>query len=178
MKLEIECTWNEKKHKAKMTICFDSLPKTLFAMPPDQIRLIQKLGREGDKGLAQLKEIKMRYPRSLYATFVYFQALEFFKQQAEADQLFCEIQDKFPKEVLTRCMLAERALKQNQYEEFKAHFQGLEVLKPIFRYRKLFFFEEALFFHNLWVNYYIVKEQPFQQQKHLQFIRLIMNLLK
>lgn len=182
MKLEIECTWNEKRNKAKQVIRFDYRPKSLFCLPDEKIKLMQTLTRkasqEGPSTLDELKTIKIQHPNSLYANFLYYQTLAFFEYHEESEELLSELQDRFPEEVLTKCLVSNLLLKDKKYDKFSAFFQKTEVLKGIFSKRKLFFYEEALFFHSLWANYFEGVKNEIQFEKHSRFIFLILNTLQ
>lgn len=182
MKLSVECSWNDKKNKAKLIICYKYVPKSIFLMPVEIIRKAQDLsfnGRQmGPPALKELKEIKEKYPKSLYAAFSYYKLLDFFEYDDEAERLYNEIVKNFPSKVLTECLKANSLIIKQEYEKFKKIFNNIEVLKGVFPNRKMFYFEEALFFHNLWAKYYYDMKNEIQQQKHLAFTQLILNTLQ
>lgn len=56
--------------------------------------------------------------------------------------------------------------------------QNQEVLKALFPKRKFFQYEEALYFHDLWLHYFKEIGNEIQAQKRYRFIFLIMNTLQ
>lgn len=182
MQLEIDCSWNEKKCRAKQKIHFDYRPKTLFCLPQEKIELLQTLGQnahlEGPRVLEELDALVKQYPKSLYAQLIYFQTLQFFEYQEEAHKLLSQMKNAFPGQVFVKCLLGEILFRSKREEEFPALFNHVEVLQGAFSRRRGFFFEEALFFHNLWGRYFFEKGDEIQAQKHTKFIFLIVNTLK
>jgi hypothetical protein len=182
LKLEVECTWNEKRNKAKQTIRFDYAPKSIFCMPDEKVHYLRTLsqtaGESGPSVLKDLKSLKEQFPKSLYAGVIYYQTLEFFEYLEEAEEVLLELKKHFPQQVFLRCFLAKKLLKNSEHEAFTDFFQNIEVLKGVFPKRKLFFFEEALFFHNLWVYHFEKMGDGLQSEKHQRFILLIMNTLQ
>jgi len=182
MKLEVECTWNEKRNKAKQIIHFDFLPKSIFSMPKEKILCLQQLleqaAERGPPVLGELQDLRKRYPKSLYADFIYYRALEFFELTDESAELFSEIQERYPQQVLTKCILANRLIKQGKWDEFPALFDHVEALKGAFPKRKAFFCEEALFFHHLWIYFYEKDGNGIQGEKHKRFFLLITQMLQ
>ncbi len=182
MKLEVDCSWNNKKNRAKLIICYKYVPKNIFLMPEEIIRKSQDLSFNGKQmgppALKELKEIKEKYPKSLYAAFSYYKLLDFFEYEDEAEQLYNEVIKEFPSQVLTECLKANLFLVNHEYEAFKKIFNNVEVLKGSFPNRKMYYFEEVLFFHNLWAKYSYDMKNEVQQKKHLAFIQLILNTLQ
>lgn len=182
MKLELECTWNNKKNKAKQRIHFDYLPKSIFGLPVEKILLTQKLVHDAKtSGPAVLKEIHdlvEEHPKSLYLSFNYFKTLQFFEYLDEADALFAKMKKLFPGEVFIKCIIGESLLINKDYENFSEVFNQIEVLKGAFLKRKDFYFEEALFFHHLWGRYFFETGNELQADKHKRLILLIMNTLQ
>lgn len=182
MKLEVDCTWNEKRHRAKLVICFDYCPKSLFSMPNEIISRVQKLSQSaansGPPVLEELKLLHQRYAKSPYLAFIYWQTLEFFQYDDEADQLLAQLARRFPEQPLTKCALANQLIKDKKYQAFASVFNHIEVLKGAFPKRRFFFFEEALCFHHLWGRYSFETGNEVQCEKHKKFLFLIMNTLK
>lgn len=182
MKLEIDCSWNEGKNSAKETICFDHQPEGLFKMPKEKILEIQALSQaaptSGPKALEEIKRIKEIFTDSLYATMIYYQTLCFFEFIEEAEQLLKVLKKKHPKELLIRCAIASKFLKEKKTEDFYNFFRGLEVLVAAFPERKEFFFEEALFFHDLWIHYHMLTGNEIQAERHKKFNLLLINTFK
>ncbi|MCB1075307.1 MAG: hypothetical protein KDK59_07210 [Simkania sp.] len=182
MKLDLECTWNEKKKKVKQSIHFDFHPKLIFSMPNEvTIRLQQlahSIGVEGPKALEELKSSYEQYPKSVYAGYVYHRALMFFELFEEADELFQELRKRFEDQLLIKSILAYQLLKNKKYEDASAVFQGIEVLKGAFPRRKQFFFEEAFIFHHFWACYFLETGDELQSEKHQRLMFLITNTFK
>ena len=182
MKLEVDCTWNQGKNKAKLIIKYDFLPKKIFSMPEAEIIELQRLAQtaklEGPNIFKKLKIFTEKYPKSLYANAILYQTLAFFEYEDEAILLFENIKKSFPKEVFTRCIEASYLLKNKKIEEFLKYFKNTEVLKGVFPRRNLFYFEEALFFHNLWIQYYSEIKDEIQMEKHKRFNLLMLNMLQ
>lgn len=179
MRLEVDCTWNQKKEKAKLVLVFDYAPEPLFSMPLDKIHLLKELAAqsmlEGPKVLPRMETIIKENPGSLYAVFIYFEVLNFLTLDKEAAALFKKLKKQWPQEVFTRCIQARTLLQQGKNADFFSYFKGIEVLKGVFVKRELFFFEEALFFHKLWAHYFHAERDEGMHQKHMQFIGLISN---
>ncbi|MCH9630456.1 MAG: hypothetical protein S4CHLAM37_04560 [Chlamydiia bacterium] len=179
MKLEVDCSWNEGKNKAKQTICFNHTPEDLFRMPEEKIAEIQALSQnaptDGPKALEAIHKLKKEFPKSLYAAIIYFQTLNFFEYTEEADALLKNLKKKYPNELLVKCSIANKLLKDNKIDEFFKFFSGLEVLIAAFPKRKEFFFEEALFFHDLWIHYYTRTGDEIQGEKHKKFNFMMLN---
>ncbi len=182
MKLELDCTWDNKKNRAKQRIQFDYLPKSIFGMPVDKITLIQKLAQrahvEGPSILKDIEEISNQFPKSLYALLNYYKTLQFFEYLEEVDEVFIKMKKLFPEEIFTKCIASELLLNNKEYEKFPEIFNHIEVLKGAFPKRRDFFFEEALFFHNLWGRYLFETGNGFQAEKHKKLILLIVNTLQ
>ena len=146
-------------------------------MPKEEIRTLQALGgeaaHEGPPILLKLDDIRKKYPKSLYAQFVYFQTLYFFKFETEITKLAEILEKQFPDEVLVNCIKADLYLKERQFDLFLDCFSHAEALKGSFPKRRIFFFEEALFFHLLWGKYHAEKGDFFQHQKHVDFLQLL-----
>ncbi|PCI93541.1 hypothetical protein COB11_05155 [Candidatus Aerophobetes bacterium] len=179
MRLEVDCSWNEGKNKAKQTICFTHHPEDLFQMTEEKISEIQALSQsaptEGPKALEKILKIKEKFPKSLYAAIIYYQTLNFFEYTEEADTLLKGLKKEYPKEILVKCSLANKLLKDKLLDKFFELFRGLEVLVAAFPKRKEFFFEEALFFHDLWIHYYTLSGDGIQCEKHKKFNFLLLN---
>jgi len=182
VKLEIECTWNEKQNKAKQVIHFDYLPKSIFSMPDDKIAFAQKLfqtaGIEGPSALEELKALKDQFPKSLYANFVYLRSLIFFQYLEEAEEYIEKLTKRFPHQPLLLCSIASDLLNDKSYKKFVSLFNNIEVLKGAFPKRRKFFFEEALFFHNLWGRYWFETGNELQSEKHKKMISLVLNTMQ
>lgn len=179
MQFEIDCTWKQKTRRAKLVICRGFRPKSLFAMPEAKIRTLQQLSLEAKRGkssaLFDLQTLKASYPKSVYAAFVLLLTYQAIGDQESAKQVFLDLVKQFPNEVITRCLQAGKTLRETNYDKFFEDFQGEEVLKGSFPKRRVFFIEEALLFHNLWVQYYDIKGQPTLSEKHKQFIALLLQ---
>ena len=182
MKLHLNCTWNNEKNRAKQIIHFDYAPKAIFGMPVEKIPLLQKLIKniaiEGVSVLKDIEKLAEQFPKSLYILLNYYKALQFFKYLDEAKQVLTKIENKFPDEVFTKCLLGESFLLNKKYEAFPVVFNHIEVLKGAFIKRREFFFEEALFFHNLWGRYFFETGNEIQANKHRNLILFIMNMLQ
>lgn len=181
MKLEVECTWNHKKNKAKQIIHFDHQPKSLFLMPSEKVYLLQALGIEaasnGPPILKELENIRDQFPNSPYANFCYHRALEFFEYFEESTLLFDQMKKAFPDEVFIKCILAKNFLQNKDHDKFLELFNNIEVLKGVFPKRLSFFCEEALYFHKLWLNYFHMTGDGIQEEKHKKFIVIIFDLI-
>lgn len=182
MQLEIDCTWNNKKNQAKILVMFDFLPKKLFSLPKEKIYLLHQLRGElpmgGPPVLDKIREFWERHPKSLYAAYVYYRALDFFELEEECWSLLREVQKRFPGELYTRCIEGALILKGGNLDHFWTFFDETEVLKGVFPKRKCFFVEEALFFHHLWIEYYSRKGDEQQYQQHDKFSMLIVQTLQ
>lgn len=182
MKLEVDCSWDEKRKKAKQIITFEYFPKNIFLMPNETISQLQKFGQtanlEGPPILDRIKAIMVQYPKSVYAAMIYYQTLEFFEYEDKAKSVFESIKKKFPKQVFTKLAIAKQMLKREEFDKFVAFFKKAEILKGVFPQRKLFFFEEVLFFHDLWIQYFGATRNEIQFNKHKNFNLLIINTLK
>lgn len=182
MKLEIECSWEDEKKQAKVTIAFDNSPKSIFQMPGDKIDYVKYLEKncllEGPKILHELEQIAIYTPKSIYASFVYFQALRSFEFFEEASEFFVGMKEAFPDQLITKSIEAHYALEENDLKRFPSIFSNHEVLKPAFPNRKVFYFQEAILFHNAWALYYSFQKDVFQAQKHDNFIALIINAVQ
>ncbi len=181
MKLEVDCSWNKAKEKAKQTIHFDYLPKSIFCMPEEKILALQDLHHtahlEGPIILDKLQHFLSSHPDSLYALVIYYQILQFFGYVEDGKKLLNIMKKQFSGEVFVECMLAKELLEQGKVDQFFFFFGRTEVLQGVFPKRSGFFFEEALFFHHLWMRYFSIKGNLCQLQKHQQFINLMMNTL-
>jgi hypothetical protein len=182
MKLELECTWNDKKNKAKQRIHFDFRPKSIFNLPEEKIVLIQKTAHnahlEGPPVLKVLEKLTRQFPKSLYARLHYFKILHFFEYFEEAEDLFTTMKRQFPEDVFTKCLIGQSLLSNKEYEKFQKLFNHIEVLKGVFPKRRDFYFEEALFFHNLWGQFFFETGNGLQAGKHKKIILLILNTLQ
>ena len=156
MKMEVDCTWQQKKKKAKVVINFTYTPKNIFLMPQDKILSLQDLAMNsfqmGPPVLKQLQSFIKQYPKSPYAYFAYYKTLDFFEYEEEAEAVFQMMQKKFSNQLFTRCIASGYLIKENKHQDFHDGFEGIEVLKGAFPNRREFFFEEALLFHNLWAK--------------------------
>ncbi len=182
MKLELDCSWNDKKNRAKQSIHFDYRPKSIFMMPDDKISLIQKLSQTArakePSAIKNIEELVKQFPKSLYALVNYYKVLQFFEFLDESRQVFSNIEKRFPREVFTRCIIGKFLLSSKRYQEFSQIFNRIEVLKGAFPERRMFFFEEALFFHNLWGLYWFEIGDEIQSEKHKRLFLFIMNTLQ
>lgn len=179
MKLEVDCTWDNKQKKAKQSIHFDFRPKLIFSMPEQVASRLQELahsiGVEGPTALEELKTSHEQYPKSVYAGYVYYRAFLFFELFEEADELFQQLRKRFNDQLLIKGILANQFLKDKNYKSAGAVFSDIEVLKGAFPRRKQFFFEEALVFHHFWGRYFFETGNELQSEKHQRFIFLITN---
>lgn len=182
MKLEVDCTWNDKQNRAKIKIHFDHRPKVIFNLPTKKINLLQKLTKnlhvDDSFVLENLKIIAKKYPKSLYAQVSYYKTLQFFKYFKKANRVLSKIKKLFPNQVFIKCIIGESLLENKKYEDFPFVFNNSEVMKGVFTRRNIFFFEEALFFHYVWGRYFFEIGNESQVQKHKKFIMLIMNTVK
>lgn len=182
MKLELECTWNNKKNKAKQRIHFDYQPKSIFGAPIEKVLLIQKLVNDARLGgpsvLKEIEALVEEFPKSLYLSYNNFKILQFFEYTDEANSLFSKMKKRFPGEVFIKCINAESLLINKEYEQFSELFNHIEVLKGAFPKRRDFYFEEALFFHHLWGRYFFERGDELQADKHKRLIQVIMNTLQ
>ncbi|WP_420421159.1 hypothetical protein [Simkania sp.] len=182
MKLDLECTWNEKQKKVKQSIHFDFRPKSIFLMPDEVTARLQQLahsiGVEGPRALEELKNSYEQYPKSVYAGYVYHRALIFFELFEEADELFQELRNRFEGQLLIKSILAYQFLREKKYADASAVFDGVEVLKGAFPRRKQFFFEEAFIFHHFWACYFLETGDELQSEKHQRLMFLITNTFK
>lgn len=182
MKLELDCTWNDKKDRAKQRIRFDYYPKAIFKLPIEKITMIQELAQkaptEGPSTLKAIEELTRKFPKSLYALLNYYKVLNFFEYLDEASGVFIKMKELFPEEVFIKCIDGEFLLNKKEYKKFTELFNNIEVLKGAFPKRSDFFFEEAIFFHNLWGRYFFETGDGFQAEKHKKLIILIMNTLQ
>ena len=162
-------------------IYFDYQPKVLFKLPTEKIKLLYKLAKdapiEGPSILKDLQNLAQKYPKSLYCSFIYYQTLCFFEYFDEADKILAKMKKNFLEQVFVKCIMAEALLEKKDYKKFSSLFKHIEVLKGAFSKRRDFYFEEALFFHNLWGRYFFENKDEFQAQKHKKMILLIMNTL-
>ena len=179
MKLEVECTWNEGKDKAKQQIYFNAKPKYIFSLPDETIFEIQRLeyalGKEGPVELEKLETLAKEHPKSLFTLISYYQALRFFELFDDAEPELQKMKKNFPSQAFTKCCMAESLLDAKKLDDFPATFDGMEFLQRAFPKRREFFFREALFFHNLWGRYHLEMGNEFKTGKHRNFIMLIMN---
>lgn len=78
MKLQLDCTWNDKKNRAKQTIHFDYCPKSIFGLPREKILLVQNFSQtahlEGPAALKNIEELVRRFPKVFmcYLTIIKF----------------------------------------------------------------------------------------------------------
>ena len=141
MKIEIDCTWKEGKKKAKVTIHFDYRPKSLFAAPEEDLKKLHSLLKmdqtKKPSDLRPIREMAEKYPKSPYMLLHYHNALQVFERFTTAEKILETMQEKFPEEIFTKCLVAEKFLKEENYEDFK------KVLKTMKYYAVLFQRDEA-----------------------------------
>ncbi|MCH9621661.1 MAG: hypothetical protein S4CHLAM20_10860 [Chlamydiia bacterium] len=179
MKLELDCSWNKNKNKAKVQIIFDYRPKSLFNLPISKIHRLKELAQNSNaSSLDEIKELIRQYPKSPYLLMHYYNALRSFKRPHEAADAFNKMVTLFPDQVFTKCMLGEIRLKQKEYKRLSSLFNDIEVLKGAFPKRRIFFFEEALCFHNLWGCYHFETGNKEQAEKHKKLFMFILNTAK
>ncbi|MCI5052803.1 MAG: hypothetical protein MRY21_06695 [Simkaniaceae bacterium] len=182
MKLELDCTWNENKNRAKQSIHFDYRPKSLFSMPDEQVFELQKLAHSLPQAtpevIGQIEALLKKYPKSLYAQVNYYQVLLFFELIEDAEEISKQLQKEHPDALFTKCILGGELLSKKQYDRFPQLFNHIEVLKGAFPKRRSFFYEEALNFHNLWGRYFLETGNGAQADKHKKLLVFIMNTLQ
>jgi hypothetical protein len=181
MELSLDCTWNNKKKKAKVVIVFEKKPESIFCLSDEiflsLLNLEKKFLLDGPKTLEEFEKISKENPKSLYAKISFFNALRSFEFFEEALKLFEEIKKEFPKEVFTKSIEAHYFLENFQEEKF-LKILPYEVLKAVFPKRSIFYYKEALSFHSAWFGYFSIKKNQIQAQKHANMSNVIINTLK
>ncbi len=178
MRLSVDCTWNDKKERAKVVITFQNAPKTLFHhMKVADIARLKFLQSncllEGPQVLQEFERYTEKYPKSIYALYAHYQCLRSFELFEDAHDLFLQMKEKFPDQVFTQCIEAHRSLEKKSFDDF---FE-CEVLKGVFPRRKVFYYQEALLFHHVWRMYYQMKKKPSKSTSHDKFFALIEGML-
>ncbi len=182
MKIELDCTWNNQKNRAKQSIYFTHRPKSIFQIPSEKILYIQNFLQEaplqGPSSIKEMQAMAEKFPQSLYVQWSLYKLLQFFGYTKEAQELFSMIKKKFLGEVFPTCIEAEIALKEKRYEDFPRFFREIQVLKGAFPRRRSFFFEEVLLFHNLWGRYFFETGDALQADKHRKIIFTLMEVFQ
>lgn len=179
MELNIDVTWNNGKEKAVLNIAFDQRPEELFGMPKEELNELQKIiadsEQTGPKVIEQLEAYAKKHPKSMYAAFHLYRALEYFQFDEEREAQFAKIENEFDAELLTLIIRANNALRERDNKTFETLMKKCEVAKGLFPKRDIFYFEEALYFHSAWAAYFNMKKDAMQLEKHHKFIQLIIN---
>ena len=140
MKLDLECSWNQKQKKVKQSIHFDFRPKLIFSMPDEVTTRLQQLmhsiGLEGPPALQELKSTYEQYPKSVYAGYVYHRALLFFELFEEADELYQELRSKFEDQLFIKSIEGYQLLKKKK-SELRNSLMFLTMLSSKDRLKKL-----------------------------------------
>ena len=179
MKLEIDTYWNNQKQKGKLKINFGFGPKAIFGLSAKKLDTLQKITLNKEHSiLDQLEKFCFKNPNCLYALLFSYKTYLHYAQFNKAEEIFNKMNERFPEEVFTKCLVAERLLGKKKYPEFLALFNEIEAIKGAFYERKEFFYEEVLFFHNLWGRYHFENGHMEKAQKHKKFYEFIVNTLQ
>ncbi|MEL7432108.1 MAG: hypothetical protein AAGI90_06260 [Chlamydiota bacterium] len=181
MTLQIDCSWNQGKNRGMLTISFDPAPKELFDLSEENMaalgEMVKSLPNEGPKGLEKLEAFQKQFPSSLYLGYCLHQAYTFFQQEKDLAKLRKKLERKFSATLLYQCILAEKDLADTSDSPIEP-FEGNEVLLAAFPGRTLFYYKEAIAFHEVWLKYLSMIENPIAIEKHKRFLFLIFNTHK
>lgn len=179
--LVVDCSWNEQKKRKKLLIHFDYLPKKVFSLPEEKIpelqHLLQRASEHDLDTLAECDAWQKAYPNSLYVWVISYQVVDLLGDESSLETIHEILLNHFSGEPFTKCLIAKKQLDEKDQKGFLKTLSH-EVLLPAFPKRKGFFFEEALFFHQLWFRYFSENGQVEKAQTQQQFLVLLVNTLK
>jgi hypothetical protein len=182
MELQINCSWKEKTRSGTLFISYEQQPPSLFKLKKGQFEEIKALENQtvqiGQSLLPQWEKLYPSIQKSPYALFCYFKILRTFELYEKATDLFQIMKKKFPKEVFVKCIEGHYLLDEEKTEEFSHLFNKEDVLLGAFPKKSLFYYEEALFFHDAYHRYYEMQNDQAKIATHEKFIGVIMHGLQ